>query len=56
MNTSVSYLIPTPRFTYELFVRGKNLTDATAREHGSFLKAFAPQPGRGVLGGMRMTF
>ncbi len=56
LNASVSFLIPTPRATYELFVRGKNLTDTTAREHGSFLKEFAPQPGRGVQGGVRLTF
>ncbi len=56
LNASVSYLIPTPRVTYELWIRGKNLTAATAREHGSFLKEFAPQPGRGVLGGVRLTF
>lgn len=56
LNASVSYLIPTPRLTYELFARGRNLTNAEAREHTSFLKSYAPQPGRGVLAGVRMTF
>ncbi len=56
VNANVSYLIPAERVSYELFVRGKNLTNEEAREHTSFLKEFAPQPGRGVLGGVRMTF
>ncbi len=56
LNASVSYLIPGPRVSYELFTRGRNLTDTEAREHTSFLKAFAPLPGRGVLAGVRVTF
>jgi iron complex outermembrane receptor protein len=42
--------------TWELFARGTNLTNVEAREHGSFLKEFAPLPGRGVLGGVRLRF
>ncbi len=56
LNVSVSFLIPGKRASYELFARGRNLTDAEAREHTSFLKEFAPLPGRGVLAGVRMTF
>lgn len=56
LNASVSFLIPTRRATYELFLRGRNLANAEAREHVSFLKEFAPLPGRGVLGGVRLTF
>jgi iron complex outermembrane receptor protein len=56
VNASVSYEIPAGRVSYELFARGTNLTDVTAREHTSFLKEFAPSPGRGVLAGVRMTF
>ncbi|MDO8540143.1 MAG: TonB-dependent receptor [Opitutaceae bacterium] len=56
LNLNVTYLIPSERVSYELFVRGKNLTNEEVREHTSFLKEFAPQPGRGVLGGVRMTF
>jgi iron complex outermembrane receptor protein len=56
LNASVSYLIPTRRVRYELFLRGRNLTDAEARAHISFLKAFAPLPGRSLLGGLRLTF
>lgn len=55
-NFNVSYLLSGERVGYELFVRGTNLTDATAREHSSFLKEFAPLPGRGVLGGVRVSF
>ncbi len=55
INTSVSYLIPTARVTYEFFVRGRNLTNRTVREHTSFLKDFAPQAGRGVIGGIRLS-
>lgn len=56
LNASVSYLIPTSAVTYELFARGYNLTDAEAREHTSFLKEFAPLPGRGVTLGLRVSF
>lgn len=56
LNLSVTYLIPTKRVSFEVFARGTNLTDEEVREHTSFLKEFAPQSGRGVLGGVRMTF
>jgi iron complex outermembrane receptor protein len=56
LNASVSYAIPSGRATYELFARGTNLGNVTAREHTSFLKEFAPLPGRGVLAGVRVTF
>ena len=39
-----------------LFVQGKNLTDDEQRYHTSFIKDFAPQPGRTVEAGVRMTF
>jgi len=38
----------------ELFLRGDNLTDAIARVSTSFLKDFAPLPGRGVTLGARV--
>lgn len=40
----------------ELFARGTNLTDATARVHTSFLKDVAPLPGRDVTAGVRFEF
>jgi iron complex outermembrane receptor protein len=42
--------------TLDLFVQGKNLTDDEQRYHTSFIKDFAPQPGRTFEGGIRMTF
>lgn len=58
VNAHVAYLLAlgTDRTTYEFFARGTNLTNTTAREHTSFLKDFAPLPGRGVLFGVRANF
>ena len=56
LNASVSRLFPAPRGTFELFLRGRNFTNAEAREHVSFLKEFAPLPGRGVIAGLRFTY
>lgn len=56
LNANVSCTISAGRVTYELFARGSNLADVTAREHTSFLKEFAPLPGRSVLAGIRATF
>lgn len=39
-----------------LFVDGRNLTDETIREHASFLKDFAPAPGRSVRVGFAWNF
>jgi iron complex outermembrane receptor protein len=39
-----------------LYVQGRNLTDDEQRNHVSFLKDFAPLPGRSVLAGMRLSF
>lgn len=39
-----------------LFVEGRNLTDAEAREHASFLKDIAPLPGRTVRAGVSWAF
>ncbi len=58
MNLHLAYTLATGahRPTYELFARGTNLGNATAREHTSFLKDLAPLPGRGVLFGLRADF
>lgn len=56
LNVDVAYALPIGRATCELFARGTNLTDENARVHASFLKDFAPLPGRGVLAGVRATF
>jgi iron complex outermembrane receptor protein len=51
-----SYLIGAGRVNYELFVRAQNLGNREARDHASFLKEFAPLPGRSVRVGLRLTF
>jgi len=39
-----------------LFARGRNLTDEEIRNHTSFLKNFAPEPGRSLEIGVRYQF
>jgi iron complex outermembrane receptor protein len=47
---------PSPDSPLRLFVDGRNLTDAEAREHASFLKDIAPAPGRSVRAGLAWRF
>ena len=42
--------------TWDLLLRGTNLTDSEARLHTSFLKDVAPLPGRNVTVSLRMSF
>ena len=44
------------RIKGELFLRGTNLLNETARVHASFLKDIAPLPGRNISAGWRMDF
>ena len=39
----------------EVFILGRNLTDDEQRLHTSFIKDVAPQPGRTIEGGLRVT-
>jgi len=48
--------VPLSTGELSLFVQGKNLTDDEQRYHTSFIKDFAPQPGRTIEGGVRLTF
>ncbi|MBP6626041.1 MAG: TonB-dependent receptor [Arenimonas sp.] len=41
---------------WEAFFEGRNLTDEDARVHTSFLKDFAPLPGRNLAVGVRVNF
>ena len=41
--------------TLSVFVTGKNLTDDEQRRHTSFIKDFAPAPGRTIEAGLRLT-
>jgi len=56
LNASLSYKVPVAGTELDFYVRGTNLTGAEARLHTSFLKEFAPLPGRGVLFGVRADF
>ena len=40
----------------EVFLRGENLLDEEIRSHVSFLKNYAPEPGRGVMFGVRFEY
>lgn len=40
----------------EVFLRGENLLDEEIRNHVSFLKDFAPEPGRGLTAGVRFEY
>jgi len=41
---------------WEVFVEGRNLGDREARQHTSYLKDYAPLPGRNVMSGVRVSF
>jgi iron complex outermembrane receptor protein len=41
---------------WEAFIEGRNLTDEDARVHTSYLKDFAPLPGRNLAVGVRVSF
>lgn len=51
-----AYAFDLGRAKGQLFLRGTNLLDQTARVHASFLKDIAPLPGRDVSLGVRFTF
>lgn len=53
VNASLEYR---PTASLKLFLDGRNLTDEEAREHASFLKDIAPQPGRSWRIGLGLTF
>lgn len=48
--------IPIGDAALSLFVVGKNLTDDEQRRHTSFIKDFAPAPGRTIEAGVRLEF
>ena len=56
LSANVAYLLPIDTTEVELFLRGTNLTNETQRVHTSFLKEFAPLPGRNITGGVRVRF
>ena len=42
--------------SFTVFLRGRNLTDAEQRLHGSLVKDLVPQPGRTIEAGLRLAF
>ncbi len=56
INANVTYHWDQGDTGYEVFLEGRNLTDAEARAHTSFLKEIAPLPGRSLTAGFRVFF
>nr|MBP9871866.1 TonB-dependent receptor [Nitrosomonas sp.] len=57
LNLEASYLIKQTRSNgFRFFVQGRNLLDEEMRVHTSFLKNFAPLPGRALVAGLRADF
>jgi iron complex outermembrane recepter protein len=57
VNADFRWRVATARGTQvELFVNGTNLADSEARKHTSFVKDFAPLPGRNYAVGIRSKF
>ena len=57
MNVEMGYHMKFAKsVNYTLFLQGRNLLDEEMRVHTSFLKNFAPLPGRAIVAGIRGTF
>lgn len=57
LNLEASYVLKQTRSNgIRLFVQGKNLLDEEMRLHSSYLKNFAPLPGRALVAGIRSDF
>jgi iron complex outermembrane recepter protein len=57
LNTEVSYRIKQIKLNgARIFLQGNNLLDEEIRVHTSFLKNFAPLPGRAIVAGFRSDF
>lgn len=57
VNANVSYLIKTTKsIGIMVFLQGKNLLNEEIRVHTSFLKDFAPRPGRALIAGINGEF
>lgn len=56
LEVDLAWLVVAGKTTCELFVHGNNLTDEEARVATSFLKDFAPLPGRDIILGARLQF
>lgn len=57
LDAGVEYLVKSEGdLSTTLFLRGNNLLDQDMRAHTSFIKDFAPMPGRSVVAGLRANF
>lgn len=56
LDAGLEYAIKTPASATTLFLKGSNLLDKDMRVHTSFIKDFAPLPGRSLLAGVRASF
>lgn len=56
LSAQLNYRIDLDAAALLLFLRGDNLTDDEQRHHTSFIKSFAPAPGRSVQLGLRVDF
>jgi iron complex outermembrane receptor protein len=56
LNLAFEYNLFAGRVRCDTLIRGNNLTDAEVRDSTSVLKDIAPLPGRGVSGGVRLSF
>jgi iron complex outermembrane receptor protein len=57
VNVEVTYRIKETKSNgIKIFVQGKNLLNEEMRVHTSFLKNFAPLPGRSLVVGLRGEF
>jgi len=57
LDAGIEYTLRTSEnVTTMLFLRGNNLLDQDIRVHTSFIKDFAPMPGRSLVAGLRANF
>jgi iron complex outermembrane receptor protein len=56
LRAHVNAEFPVGESTFSVFISGKNLTDDEQRRHTSFIKDFAPAPGRTLEAGLRYLF
>ena len=56
LNLNASYVLARSHYAHVLSFSGLNLTDELYRRHTSFIKDFAPLPGRSIVAGLRANF
>jgi len=56
LDAGLEYAIKTTGWQTTLFLKGSNLLDKDMRVHTSFIKDFAPLPGRSIVAGLRASF